>query len=48
MDKAVNKNNERLAYANLNVEQEKNLRKLEHSFNNEYDTDFYFMVMKKE
>lgn len=39
---------EALDYANLKEDQEKRLRELEKKFNEEFRTDFYFMVMKRE
>lgn len=38
---------EELQYAELKEKQEKKLRELEKEFNNEFSTDFYFMVMKR-
>jgi hypothetical protein len=37
-----------LDYANLGANQEAKLRQLERQFNEEFGTDFYFMVMKQE
>lgn len=37
-----------LGYANLGTEEENRLRQLEKQFNEEFGTDFYFMVMKQD
>jgi len=37
-----------LNYANLNEAEEKRLRELEKSFNNEFNKQCYFMAMKRE
>lgn len=36
-----------LDYANLNPEEEEKLREFEKKFNKEFDSSFYFMVMKR-
>jgi hypothetical protein len=38
----------KLDYASLSDDQEKRLRELEHTFNDEFKTKFYFMVMEKD
>jgi hypothetical protein len=37
-----------LEYANLQEGQEKRLREIEMQFNNEFGTDYYLMVLKKD
>ncbi len=39
---------EELSFACLSQEQEKSLRSLERQFNNENNTDYYFMVLKRK
>jgi hypothetical protein len=39
---------EELEYAELEERQEKRLRELEKTFNDEFETDYYFMVMKRQ
>lgn len=36
-----------LTYADLGEPQERKMRELEKQFNNEFGTEYYFMVMKK-
>jgi uncharacterized protein (DUF4415 family) len=37
-----------LEYAELEENQEKRLRELEKKFNEEFETEYYFMVMKRD
>lgn len=47
MNQGLEKGFKELKYADLGETQEKKMRELEIQFNNEFGTDFYFMVMKQ-
>lgn len=47
MNEGVQKGLNELTYADLGEPQEIKMREFEKQFNNEFGTDYYFMVMKK-
>lgn len=48
MDKAHSNNSKNIAYANLSEGETKKLKELEQTFNNQFQSDYYLMVMKND
>ena len=46
MDKEYIKNSNNITYANLSQGEAEKLKDLERTFNNEFQSDYYLMVMK--
>jgi hypothetical protein len=47
MDKASTKGSNDITYASLSEGETKKLKELEQTFNNQFQSDYYLMVMKK-
>jgi 2-oxo-4-hydroxy-4-carboxy--5-ureidoimidazoline (OHCU) decarboxylase len=48
MDKDYSKTSNNIGYAELSEGEANKLKELEQTFNNQFDCDYYLMVMKKD
>jgi hypothetical protein len=47
LDKSYSKNSNNIIYASLSEPETKKIKELEQTFNNQFQCDYYLMVMKK-